>query len=359
MLFSGRQPDMLGNMGVQPPIPGGSAVSPQDAAYKAYYGDSYDPQAANRAGFSSALHAIGQGLLNPKYPGGSPWLAAAQGVGNASDAFAQGKQQYEQQANDIYSKKNISSWINGLTPEEKAFAKAYPDKAAELYMYQNKPMPSRYAPLPASSIQEYNLSKTQGDKRNYNQWFSDHYGDKASATATGKAQGTASVELGPALVDANRTVQKIDELLADPALASATGWQGYVPDAILPMTPGGGQGALNARTKINQLHGRAFMDAYATLKGGGQITEIEGEKATDALARLNDPRINDADYKTALVDFRDAVQSGINKLAARAGQPAPTVNPPMIDTPGNSQAPDGIDQNVWDAMTPDEKATFQ
>ena len=38
---------------------------------------------------------------------------------------------------------------------------------------------------------------------------------------------------------------------------------------------------------LAQLDGELFMQAYAGLKGGGQITQIEGEKATQQIANLN------------------------------------------------------------------------
>lgn len=176
---------------------------------------------------------------------------------------------------------------------------------------------------------------------------------EAAAKAAGAAKGVAGAELPAAVVDATRTIQKIDELLADPDLSGATGWQGYLPDRSLPFVPGAGQGAYAARTKINQLHGRAFMDAYATLKGGGVITEIEGEKATVALARLNDPGISDDDYKTALQDFRDAVQTGLQKIAARAGQSAPDIT----SESGGGKPADWTDEE-WNALTPEERAGF-
>lgn len=177
---------------------------------------------------------------------------------------------------------------------------------------------------------------------------------EAAAKAAGTAQGVAGAEMPAAIVDAKRTVQKIDELLADPNLSGATGWQGYLPDSALPLVPGAGSGAFASRTKINQLHGRAFMDAYATLKGGGQITEIEGQKATEALARITQPGIGDEDYKVALRDFRDAVQTGLEKIAARAGQTAPDIT----GEGGEGTKPSDWTDAEWGALTPEEKADY-
>ncbi len=36
---------------------------------------------------------------------------------------------------------------------------------------------------------------------------------------------------------------------------------------------------------LDQVQGGAFLQAFESLKGGGQITQIEGEKATQAIVR--------------------------------------------------------------------------
>lgn len=80
------------------------------------------------------------------------------------------------------------------------------------------------------------------------------------------------------------------------------------------------EGRLPARTqaqadllaKIDQISGRAFLEAFATLKGGGQITETEGAKATQALARLQRTQSPEA-FQAALYEFADIVRRGIER----------------------------------------------
>jgi hypothetical protein len=60
--------------------------------------------------------------------------------------------------------------------------------------------------------------------------------------------------------------------------------------------------------KINdQMTGKTFLTAYNTLKGGGQISNVEGEKAQIAQARL-DPRQKPADYWAALQDLENQLR---------------------------------------------------
>lgn len=53
------------------------------------------------------------------------------------------------------------------------------------------------------------------------------------------------------------------------------------PNIYIPNTP-----EYDFMALLAQLDGTLFMQAYAGLKGGGQITEIEGEKATQQIANL-------------------------------------------------------------------------
>ena len=79
------------------------------------------------------------------------------------------------------------------------------------------------------------------------------------------------------------------------------------------------------------------------LRGGGQITENEGDKAEKAMIRLNTAQTEE-DFRLALQDFKDAVTMGYQKLQARAGggstfsgtTNAPAsgfTNPPTTDDP--------------------------
>jgi len=69
---------------------------------------------------------------------------------------------------------------------------------------------------------------------------------------------------------------------------------------------------------MDQIGGQTFLQAYNMLRGGGVITDIEGQKATDALARLNTAQ-NPEDYRTALNELRTIVQSGLDKARRTAG----------------------------------------
>lgn len=92
-------------------------------------------------------------------------------------------------------------------------------------------------------------------------------------------------------------ISSIDGILSDPALKNATGMLAWTQNI-----PGTGARRFGARTK--QLEGQAFLQAFESLKGGGQITEIEGTKATQAIGRL-DTAQSAEDYTQALTELRE------------------------------------------------------
>jgi hypothetical protein len=114
----------------------------------------------------------------------------------------------------------------------------------------------------------------------------------------------------------NYMLSVIDRALQHPGLGTATGLQGLAdPRNYLP-----GTDAKDFQAVHDQLIGNTFLQAYANLKGGGQITEIEGAKAQNAIARLNRAQSTDA-YKGALQDLREVVTAGLsrNKSNMEAG----------------------------------------
>lgn len=58
---------------------------------------------------------------------------------------------------------------------------------------------------------------------------------------------------------------------------------------------------------IGQLQGNAFLQAFDSLKGGGQITQIEGEKATNAIARLSTTQ-GDLFFEDSMKELRSVLE---------------------------------------------------
>jgi hypothetical protein len=150
---------------------------------------------------------------------------------------------------------------------------------------------------------------------------------KESAEKVGQAQGTAKAALANgADIDAEATKKKIDDLMSNEGFSSIFGSLDQYRPAWTMDAAG-----KDARTRFEQLKGTAFLSAYAMLKGGGAITDIEGQKAGAAMARL-DRSLSEDEAKQALRDFKEAVDAGLQKLKRAAGggaeAPATTSAPP-------------------------------
>lgn len=142
--------------------------------------------------------------------------------------------------------------------------------------------------------------------------------------AMGKARGEAGAGMDAARLGVDETIRGIDELLTHPGLETSVGTvQGRIPDWAMGAYD---SNVADFRSRVDQLRGKAFLEAYNGLRGGGQITEVEGKKAENALARLN-MAVSEKDFRQALQDFRDAVETGYAKLASKAGQGMPAPAP--------------------------------
>lgn len=107
-------------------------------------------------------------------------------------------------------------------------------------------------------------------------------------------------------------IASIDGILNDPALDKSTGVLSFTQSI-----PGTDQKRFGARA--SQLEGQAFLQAFESLKGGGQITEIEGQKATQAIGRL-DTSQKPEDYRQALTELRDILSAATARPVGWAEQ---------------------------------------
>ena len=67
---------------------------------------------------------------------------------------------------------------------------------------------------------------------------------------------------------------------------------------------------------LEQVEGGAFLEAYERLKGTGQITEVEGQKATRAITRMK-RSVSEAEFVKAAREFQGIIQSALDRAAQR------------------------------------------
>lgn len=144
----------------------------------------------------------------------------------------------------------------------------------------------------------------------------------------GSAQGIAEVALPQVLANSDMLIKTIDQVKNHPGKQYGLGMWSKVP--TIPGTP-----QADFRAAADQLKGQTFLQAYQTLKGGGAITDIEGAKGENALARMNQAQSQKA-YDEALTDFRSVVSAGMERAKAKArGSSAPVAaSVPNVTTSG-------------------------
>jgi hypothetical protein len=89
----------------------------------------------------------------------------------------------------------------------------------------------------------------------------------------------------------------------------------------------GGTDVSNFRIALDQIKDKTFLQAFESLKGAGQITEREGEKATSALNRMNIAQ-SEVEFIKAAREFEQNVRSGMDMAKKKAG--LPTGNTPRL-----------------------------
>lgn len=175
----------------------------------------------------------------------------------------------------------------------------------------------------------------------------------AEARKVGENRATAKAALPGALQTAQEGIRLIDEMVGKPEIRDANGkviqaataphpgFSDYVGATWKPgmrFIEGSNASAFELRQK--QIEGKAFLEAFNALKGGGSITEKEGEKGTAAIMRMNKAS-NEKEYVTAARELQDVLRSGMERARSKAGETSPVAPATPAPTTSNVRAPAG------------------
>lgn len=136
-------------------------------------------------------------------------------------------------------------------------------------------------------------------------------GAKTDAEIKAKDRATAQVDWSKVSTSGEELLRLTDELAGHKGKRYAVG-----AASIIPKIPGTEQA--NFITRLEQIGGKQFLEAFQNLKGGGQITEVEGKKATDAIARMNRAQTVE-EFDASVKDFQNVVETGLQRAAKKAG----------------------------------------
>lgn len=136
-------------------------------------------------------------------------------------------------------------------------------------------------------------------------------GLRTKAAEIGKEQGAAQTSLPKVEANVQNALSLINSVRSHPGRQFGTGLTG-----VLPAAPG--SQVADFRAKLDQLTGQTFLSAFETLKGGGQITEVEGKKATEAIGNLKTTQSREQ-FAQALDDLAGVIIKGQDTARAKAG----------------------------------------
>lgn len=137
-------------------------------------------------------------------------------------------------------------------------------------------------------------------------------GSKASGKEYGESGAKAAIALPQSLQEAENTIGLVDDLLKHPGFKQAVGGSSMLQIQRIP-----GTDAKDFMSRLDQMKGKQFLQAYETLKGGGQITEVEGTKATQAIARM-DNTTSEAAFTQAAREYQNIIRQGVKRAKQKA-----------------------------------------
>jgi hypothetical protein len=133
------------------------------------------------------------------------------------------------------------------------------------------------------------------------------------ASLPAKTRAEALKALPEVEATATEAIALIDDILDEPNLNSVIG---FIQGRFRGVS-GAQRGTVR---KVEQLQGKVFLDAFERLKGGGQITELEGKAATDAQARISDRTVDEESFREAVLELREIIERGLTRAREQAGQ---------------------------------------
>jgi hypothetical protein len=136
-----------------------------------------------------------------------------------------------------------------------------------------------------------------------------------------------AAQLPKVLDTAEMTLREVDDLIGKrdekgnllkgekphPGFETAVGFS-FLPGArFVPGAP-----AADFQARFDQIKGGAFLQAFETLKGGGSITNVEGDKGTAALNRMGLAQ-SEKEFVQAAREFQDVVRTGVARAKKMSG----------------------------------------
>lgn len=204
------------------------------------------------------------------------------------------------------------------TPAQIKVRKAAELQAAEEFEEANK----------ATRLDRKRQEVFEGERAKKDAAFLDTYNDAAT-----KGRTTLNV-IGQMIGDAQ--IEKGSLVIPKGGRRPHPGFEGVIGMGVPGVRFISGTQAASFDALFRQAEGGAFLQAYESLRGTGQITEIEGTKATSALTRMERSQ-TEVEFVKAAREFADVIRGAVARADKRytklTGEAPPAAAPAKRKTP--------------------------
>jgi hypothetical protein len=164
-------------------------------------------------------------------------------------------------------------------------------------------------------------------------------------TAATEAQEKASAQKKQSEIDTiGRMRGTVSNILQHPGLSGSVGAKNQAYLFGLKGEPFAGTPEADFKALLNQLEGGAFLQAFESLKGGGQITQVEGEKATQAIVRAQQSQSEEG-FKKSMNDFLSVLDKAEKRATSGEIVQQPSTPAATAAAPRQTKTISGI---VWE-----------
>lgn len=130
----------------------------------------------------------------------------------------------------------------------------------------------------------------------------------------------------------------INDVMTHPGFSGSVGAKNQAYLFGLKSEPIAGTKEADFKALLDQVQGGAFLQAFESLKGGGQITQIEGEKATQAIVRAQQSQSEDG-FKKSMNDFLSVLDRAEKRATSGQQVPADQQAKPSATPAATAAAP--------------------
>jgi hypothetical protein len=181
---------------------------------------------------------------------------------------------------------------------------------------------------------------------------------KTEATSLAKATATAKAGLQRFVDTAQTNIDNLEAIRTHPGRQYVAGnyWKANMPDAVAAMRS---PDAIDFRQRMSQASRQAFLTAYETMRGAGQISNVEGEEGKGAINRMSAAQ-SPNEFDAALDDAEKIYRLGMRRARNAASGDFSEHPPEAVPSdyiPGKSAAPAASSATDGTAQ-PKSKAEF-